>query len=75
MPFDYFLLEKVQLSAGYKFTHHNYVPGKSKVIKSNESSEIKTFSYPESTSGEHNLYLQADINNISGFDFNAGLRT
>ncbi|MFO7829018.1 MAG: TonB-dependent receptor, partial [Bacteroidales bacterium] len=73
--FDYFLLEKVQLSAGYKFTHHNYVPGKSKVIKSNESSEIKTFSYPESTSGEHNLYLQADINNISGFDFNAGLRT
>lgn len=48
--FDYFLLEKVQLSAGYKFTHHNYVPGKSKVVKSNENSEVKVFSYPENTS-------------------------
>lgn len=73
--FDYFLLEKVQLAAGYKFTHHNYVPGKSKVVKSNENSEVKVYSYPESTSEEHNFYLQTYFKNVSGFDINGGLRS
>lgn len=74
---EYYPLEKVQLSAGYKYTHHTYVPGKSTVIKSNknEELEIKDFSYHESSSDEHNLYLQANLKNASGFDINGGLRT
>jgi len=75
--FEYYPLKKVQLSTGYKYTHHTYVPGKSTVLKSNENeeSEVNDFSYPESSSGEHNIYLQADFNDIAGFDINGGLRT
>ena len=75
--FEYYPLEKVQLSAGYQFTNHTYVPGKSTVLKSNDNEEsiVKDYSYPRSSSGEHNLYLQTDFKNISGFDLNGGIRT
>jgi hypothetical protein len=75
--FEYYPLEKIQLSTGYKYTHHTYVPGKSTVVKSNENekSEVKDFSYPESSADEHNLYLQADFINVSGFNINGGLRS
>ncbi|MFW6272961.1 MAG: TonB-dependent receptor plug domain-containing protein [bacterium] len=75
--FEYYPLEKVQVSTGYKFIYHTYIPGKSKVFKSNENEEsfVKDFNYPERFSDEHNLYLQADFKNISGFEINGGLRT
>ncbi len=73
--FDYFLSGKIQLSAGYKFTYHNYVPGESKVSGTNYGSEIRDFSYPKSKAGEHNIYLQTDVFNVSGFDITGGIRT
>ena len=75
--FEYYPYEKIKLIYGYEYINHNYYPGKSTTIQSGpDYSDLNINSgFPESRAGEHDVYVQSEIDDFYRFNINAGVRT